>query len=212
MLDPVVLEEAGDLAGKRVLDVGCGEGRFCRMAAARGAMAFGLDPTRPLIERAHRANVGRYAVADGVSLPLASSSFDVVIAYLVLIDIPDYRRAIHEMARVLRPGGKLVIANLNSFATTGNNPWHKDEAGRILHLKVEDYFEEKAERVRWADIEIINFHRPMEDYMTALLSQGLVLRSFREPRPTEQAVELAPRLRPTRRVPIFHVMTWERMK
>src|SRR3954470_18411537 len=52
LLDPAVLAECGDLQGKRVLDAGCGEGRFCRILAGRGAQAVGLDPIAPLLDAA----------------------------------------------------------------------------------------------------------------------------------------------------------------
>src|SRR3954464_7709862 len=84
LLDPAVLAECGDLQGKRVLDVGCGEGRFSRLLAARGAYAVGLDPIAPLLEAALASRVGneRYILGAGERLPFGNASFDIVVFYL----------------------------------------------------------------------------------------------------------------------------------
>ena len=112
LLDKPMIRMCGDLGGRSVLDVGCGEGRFCRMLASLGAVTTGLDPTEPLLETAKaRHPGGRYLPGYGDHLPFQDSSFDVVVFYLTLIDILDFRKAIGEGARVLKPGGRMVIGN-----------------------------------------------------------------------------------------------------
>src|SRR6266571_3559543 len=73
LLDPVVLEEAGEVAGERVLDVGCGEGRFSRLLVARGAHTVGVDPIRLMLKAARRRAGAheQYALAAGEALPFA---------------------------------------------------------------------------------------------------------------------------------------------
>ncbi|HEX5139428.1 MAG TPA: methyltransferase domain-containing protein, partial [Dehalococcoidia bacterium] len=73
LLDPVMLAEAGDVSGTRILDLGCGEGRFSRLLAERGAVTVGIDPIRRLIEEARsRAKPAeQYAIASGEELPFA---------------------------------------------------------------------------------------------------------------------------------------------
>ena len=63
-------------------------------------------------------------------LPWDHNAFDLVASYLSLIDIPDIEAAIAEMARVLNPGGTLLIANLNSFSTAASG-WVKADRGEI---------------------------------------------------------------------------------
>ncbi len=146
----------------------------------------------------------------GEALPFSEASLDLVVSYLTLIDIPDFRAAISEMARVLRPGGRLLIANLQSFATTLPAPWQRDEFGQKTHFAVDDYFSEHANRAEWGGISILNWHRPLEAYMTAFLGAGLILRAFEEPRPAPEAVALHPSMRDEERVPLFYVLAWER--
>ncbi len=71
LLDPVMLRLCGDVAGRRVLDLGCGEGRFCRMLAAQGAETIGVDLIREMVATAleRDENGQRYVQASAEALP-----------------------------------------------------------------------------------------------------------------------------------------------
>lgn len=208
VLDPVMLPRALARGPRRMLDVGCGEGRFCRMLAAHGVPATGLDPTPALIAAA-RARDARSAYIQGMAehLPFASDSFDLVVSYLSLIDIDDVRAGIAEMSRVLAPGGTLLIANLTSLNTAGGEDgWATDEHGVRLHYKVDDYLRESAMRIDYRGIRVRNHHRPLRTYFKALLDQGLTLTHFDEPSPAADAP--ASRAQRYVRAPWFLVMEW----
>lgn len=211
LLDPPMLRLAGEVAGLNVCDVDCGEGRFCRMLSDRGAKVMGLEPTRRLVEEARRRDPrGRYVEAGAEEIPMKSESFDLVVSYLVLIDIPDYRAAIAEMARVARPGGRILVANLNSFCTTRKNAWVRNEFGEPLYVAVDDYFRERGERVVWGGIEVVNHHRPFQSYMRAFIDAGLRLIDFEEPAIRPEDASASPGMADALRVPLFHVMQWRR--
>jgi ubiquinone/menaquinone biosynthesis C-methylase UbiE len=109
VLDPVMLCRVAEGRFERALDVGYGEGRFCRMLSAAGLAATGIDPTGPLIETARQRDPsGDYRLGGAGELEFEAASFDLVVSYLTLIDIADFRAAIDEMARVLKPGGSLL--------------------------------------------------------------------------------------------------------
>ena len=117
----VIFELAGALRGKRVLDVGTGDGGYAIEAATRGAVVTGLDEDRAMLEaaRARAAERGvALALVDGnaVALPFADASFDVVLAVTVLCFVDDAGPAVRELARVLTPGGRLVIGELARFS------------------------------------------------------------------------------------------------
>jgi ubiquinone/menaquinone biosynthesis C-methylase UbiE len=209
LLDAVMLDHCGDVSGREALDIGCGEGRFCRMLAARGARTVGVEPTEGLRSAAMlRHPEGEYVDGFAERLPFVDNRFDLVVNYLVLIDVTDFRASIEEMARVLRPGGRAVVANLLPFATMGR--WVRDDQRRPLHRTVDNYFEERCERYAWGRIEIVNWHRPLESYMQAFISSGLNLKEYREPCPTPDAVALHPSMSNETRVPLFHTMVWEK--
>ena len=208
VLDPVMLPRTLAAAPANALDVGCGEGRFCRMLCARGVAAIGVDPTTALIATARaRGGGARYVQGRAERLPFPGVSFDAVISYLSLIDIPDVVAAIPEMARVLRPGGTLLIANLNSFNTASlESGWVKDAEGRRLYYTLDNYLTEHTMWVEYRGIRVRNHHRPLNTYLRALLDAGLTLTYFDEPRPSEDAP--AARAANYVRAPWFLVMEW----
>jgi SAM-dependent methyltransferase len=209
VLDPVMLPLALARGAKSALDVGCGEGRFCRMLNAKGIATTGVDPTAALVAHACAADVngGVYLEAAAESLPFENESFDLVVSYLALIDIPDYAAGIAEMVRVLKPGGALLIANLNGFNTAGaETGWMRGALGKLLYYPVDHYLDERAFWTEWRGIRIVNHHRPLQAYMQALLREGMKLTHFEEPAPIAGAPqEKAERYR---RAPWFLVMEW----
>lgn len=207
LLDPIMLTLC-ETTGKTALDIGCGQGRFCRMLTERGASAIGIDPIRAMIEEASRLG-GTYLVADAQALPFQAEAFDVTVSYLALIDIPDFDSAIREMARVTARGGFLVIATVHPM-TTSIPYWHKDSDGNRIYWRVDRYFEERCERVSWSGIDVSNWHRPMERYMGSLIGSGLILDTFIEPKPTARQVDERPSLADQVRVPNFVVMRWRK--
>jgi SAM-dependent methyltransferase len=208
VLDRPMIGRVRDRGFRRALDVGCGEGRFCRMLGPLGIKAVGIDPTTALIAQARAQDPsGEYHLGKAEALDLANRSFDLVVSYLTLIDIPDIRTAISEMNRVLQPGGTLLIANLTGLVTAGPpNGWVHDQDGEA-RFYVDRYMEEHADWFSWRSIRIQNWHRPLSTYMTLLLDQGLVLRHFSEPVP---AGGDPARAEMHRRVPYFVMMEWQK--
>lgn len=185
VLDPAFLSFVATLEPCAALDVGCGEGRLCRKLSARGFAPVGLDPTPELLARARTLDPGGSFVEAGAeAMPFADNAFPLVISCLSLIDIPDYRAAIAEMARVLAPGGHLWIANLTSWNTAGSTlglGWLPERANQPAAFGLDHYLEERSAEEAWRGIRVINHHRPLSAYLQALLAQGLVLAAFDEP-------------------------------
>jgi ubiquinone/menaquinone biosynthesis C-methylase UbiE len=131
---------AGRLAGKRVLDVGTGDGTYAVEAAARGAIVTGLDSEQEMLEAAARRAAQRQICltlrrASAARLPFDAGSFDVVLAVTVLCFVPDALPAVREMARVLVPRGRCVLGDLARFSIwaaerrlrgwCGAQPWRR---------------------------------------------------------------------------------------
>jgi SAM-dependent methyltransferase len=208
VMDPAMLGRLEGRRFERALDVGCGEGRFCRLLRARGVPVVGIDPTERLLQEARKRHPdGDYRLARAEHLPFPDHSFDLAVSYVTLVDIADFRGAIRELARVLRSGGTLLIANLNSFISTSPDGWFRDRDGQRLHFPVDRYLEEFATWPEWAGIRIENWHRPLSAYMDALLGSGFQLRFFDEPRPASGDIA---RQDYYRRAPWFLVMEWQR--
>jgi hypothetical protein len=111
---------------------------------------------------------------------------------------------------VLKPKGRLIVANLHPIVTSVSEGWVKDSKGKKLYYPVDRYFEERAEAVAWCGIAVDNWHRPLANYMAEFLGCGLKLLKYLEPTPIKQAIQNAPNLRDCSRVPVFNVMSWEK--
>ncbi|MCK6450989.1 MAG: class I SAM-dependent methyltransferase [Alphaproteobacteria bacterium] len=118
----LILELVGDVAGRRVLDVGCGDGALAVELSQRGAAVAGIDSSRAMIEAARRLAERRrvdidFRAATAERLPFPAEQFDVVVAVTILCFVEDAAPVFREMARVLRPGGRLVIGELGKWSS-----------------------------------------------------------------------------------------------
>ncbi len=115
----LILQAAGETATGSVLDDGCGVGIYLEHLAAKASRALGvefdLERATEAGRRVHRAasGLGLVAQASAERLPYPAAAFDLVLSHEVLEHIPDDRRAVEEILRVLRPGGRLILFTPN---------------------------------------------------------------------------------------------------
>jgi ubiquinone/menaquinone biosynthesis C-methylase UbiE len=108
--------------GQQALDVGCGTGHQMAMLRDLGYEVAGVDGSPSMLDHARRNNpASELREGDVEALPFPDASFDQVLCIEVLRYLPDPRRSIQEMARVLRPGGRCLatatpLLNLNGYA------------------------------------------------------------------------------------------------
>ncbi len=205
MLDSWMLDALGDIPGRRVLDIGCGEGRFSRLLAELGADVTGVDLTEPLIDRARGLAAGNetYLVGDAEELAgLADDSFDLAVSYIVLVDLLDYRRSIKAAYRVLRPGSKFIVCNVHPLRSAVPMGWI-NQAGRKLFYPVDNYTREGAREFTWWGRSFVNMHRTLSSYVTAFLESGFVLEGLQEPTPSEEQLAQNPTFDDEFRAPNF---------
>jgi ubiquinone biosynthesis O-methyltransferase len=118
----LILELVGDVSGCRVLDVGCGDGEFAVELERRGAIVVGIDASAEMIVAAKGRSKSQNAdidfqVAMADHLPFPAGHFDVVTAITILCFVDDAAPVFQEIARVLRPGGRLLIGELGKRST-----------------------------------------------------------------------------------------------
>ena len=144
-----------EVAGKRVLDVGCGTGRVSQLVAKRGAsrvigVDFSVNMLRSARIQVHSYSTVTLAAAEAIALPFAEETFDVVTCSLMMGHLEKIEPAIAELARVARRGGSLLVSDFHpyahllgwkrSFRDTRNGGAEEIHIRNYLHLH-EDYFQ-----------------------------------------------------------------------
>lgn len=208
ILDKPMLERAVKAKPTNMLDIGCGDGRFCRMLKQYGVQRTGIDPVQNFVDFARQRDPeGQYDNGFAESLPYTDGEFDLAVFYLILIDIDDMQQAISEAARVLRPNGTLLIANLTSFSTAnGSLGWITSTDGDPF-FPIVNYHEPRRDWFEWGGLRIRNWHRPLSDYMSTLLENGMTLKYFDEPTPTGGTPESIEKYKKN---PFTMMMEWQK--
>ncbi len=119
--------------GDRVLDLACGTGDFSEMCRAAGAAAVGLDFSRGMLEVAgQRAPEGAWVQGDALRLPLADGSFDAAVSGFALRNFVSIPPVLHELARVLKPGGRLGLLEVDRPANRAVRAGHSLYFNRVV--------------------------------------------------------------------------------
>ena len=206
LLDHAILKACGDIAGLRILDSGCGEGRFCRLLVDLGAAyVLGLDTCEPLIQAARELSTGseEYRVEDVQKMgSVEDGTFDLAISYLNQCDLPDFESNTRQVFRTLKPGGRFVIANLHPMRSAAGG-WLKDEAGNKIHAILDHYFDESERHWEIWGKPLTNFHRMLSTYHDGYMNAGFEIARIIEPMVSPEDLEKYPELEDERRVPNF---------
>jgi len=192
LTDAAVLRALQPGRGETVLDAGCGEGYLTRRLAGRGVNAVGVDRSAALIEAAvaagrpgrNRAGSARFLLGDLRALPLPGGRFDAVLCNHSLNELRVLRPAFAEFARVLRPGGRLVVLMLHPCFYGG-----RDRSGRRAVIDTERYFAPRRVEQRFnvsglrSPVPTVIWLRPLESYFAPLAEAGFCVDGLWEPRP-----------------------------
>lgn len=175
----------GEVAGRRVLEVGCGSAPCARYLRHRGAEVVALDLSAGMLAHA-RAAAARTGIAvplvqaDACELPFAPGAFDIAFsAFGAIPFVADSARLMREVARVLRPGGRWV------FAVNHPMRWaFPDDPGPRGLTVIQSYFD----RSPYVEVDAaeepvyVEHHRTMGDRIRELVAAGFVLLDVIEPR------------------------------
>ena len=198
---PTLMGLIGDLEGRRVCDLACGQGVVARLLARRGAETTGVDISRRLLDIARRYERDEplglsYVLGDAQNLEkIEDASFDGVVCNLGLMDIPDLNACLRSVARALRPRGWFVFSVTHPCFLTPHSPrWTRDEGGAIS-LEVNGYFAEgywRSHSPNGIRGKVGSYHRTLSSYVNALTTAGLELEQLDEPRAAGTVAERFP--------------------
>lgn len=170
--------------GRLTVDVGCGEGRLGRDLMGLGHRVLALDAS-PTLARACAGHPLRQTtvVADAARLPLRPAVADLVVAFMSLHDVDDYRSAVREAARVLRAPGRLCVALVHPINSAGRFEGRRGDVNAPFVIRgsyLESFrYRERAERDDLG-MTFHSEHRPLEAYSRALEEAGFLIEAIRE--------------------------------
>jgi SAM-dependent methyltransferase len=191
--------------GRRTLEIGCGEGRVSRDLRARGHDLVAIDASPTLVSLAQQADrQGRYQRADATDLPFEDGAFDLVVAYMMLMDVEDMPAAVREAARVLQPGGRFCAGVTHPLADAGGFESREDGARFVItgSYLAPRRIEVPVERGGLA-FTFTGWAYPLESYARAFESAGLVIERLREPPRPRRSPERTAGAERWRRIPNF---------
>lgn len=183
---PAILDLAGEVSGRRILDVGCGTGPIFEALRERGAIVTGADPSVKMLELA-RKRLGEDAALQQADLndplPFADNAFDDVVACLVLHYLEDWTAPLAELRRVLAPGGRLIVAVNHPYVYKVSYPDRDYFSTHEWGLEC-DFDGQKVVLSQW--------HRPMPALIAAFVDAGFRISVLSEPPPAPDAYERFP--------------------
>lgn len=167
-------------AGGRALDAGCGTGRHAEFLAALGYDTIGVDATPGMLDVA-RVRVPDVELREGrlEALPVADESVDLAIAALAVCHVPDLEPVLRELARVVRPGGSVVISDPHPTTVA---------LGGVAGFRPREVDPAEGFTLRY----VLNLHHPLHTYVNAAVAAGLRVEECREPTFPESAIEMNP--------------------
>jgi len=199
-----------DLRGRKILDLGCGYGWFCRWACNKGAAeVLGIDVSEKMLARA-RADTKDAAItyqrADMESPALPGEAFDLVYSSLALHYVEDLNQLMSQVYRSLVPGGSLVFSAEHPIYTAPAEPkWSLDAAGHKI-WPVDHYLDEGPRSTDWLAPGVIKQHRTIATTINLLLRAGFAISHLEEWGPSEEQIRAHPNFADERHRPPFLIV------
>jgi ubiquinone/menaquinone biosynthesis C-methylase UbiE len=188
---PAVEALMGEVAGRRVCDLACGQGRVARYLADLGASVTGVDLSERLLDIARRREAEEprgieYLHGDARNLAgVAGDSFEIVVCHMALMDIADLDPMLRSVARIVRPDGCFVFSIIHPCYNPPRSGEMAAEDGMVR--TVGGYWEEgywRSEARTGPPGKVGSYHRTLSTYVNALTDAGLMVERMSEPRAT----------------------------
>ena len=197
---PELLNVIGDIQGKHVCDLACGQGVIARQLAHMGASVVGVDIAEKMLEYARRDEeteplgiVYLHDDAQTVS-SIADATFDGTICNMSLMDVTDISATFHSVRRILREDGWFVFSITHPCFQTPVSTWANAEDGAVCR-EVRGYFAEgfwRSDNPQGVRGQVGAYHRMLSTYLNALAEAGFLLERLVEPQATGQIAASIP--------------------
>jgi SAM-dependent methyltransferase len=217
---PALLAACGDVAGRRALDLGCGQGWFSRRLAAHGARVVGIDLSSAQIDNARRHEAAHplgivYERRDAVRIAerWPPGSFDLIAACMSLHDTAHAGAILRAARQILAADGRIAFSITHPVTSGPDTGWTRAPDGSKGARWLDRYFETGPAVLHWRMARLPRhwstpqWHRTLSEWSALVRAAGLTIDQLDEPQPTPDQIARDPRLEPARRVPYFLIVT-----
>ncbi len=188
----------GSVAGKRLLDLGCGYGENCRCFSQMGCIrVVGIDISQRMLEIAQAEN--RAPNIQYMNMPMENVSsidecFDIVVSSLAMHYVQNYDLLLKDLYALLNPGGILVFSQEHPLTTAplAGAKWIKGADGKVDHYRLTDYSRTGKRTVSWMVDGVIKYHRTFSELINGLINAGFVISEMEEPVPSAETIQRLP--------------------
>ena len=190
---PNLIRMLGEIKGKHVLDLACGQGYFSRAMRAESATVVGVDISKELIALAQQKNkdskqkIDFFASSADDLFMVKDKSQDIVVCVLAIQNIEKLNDTIRECSRVIKPHGKLyLVMNHPAFRIPQASDWGFDEENNIQYRRMDQYLSEAKIKIDMTPGEKVHkkftysFHRPLQVYIKALSRNNFMISRLEE--------------------------------
>ncbi|MBO1908379.1 class I SAM-dependent methyltransferase [Microvirga sp. 3-52] len=203
-----------DLVGRRIVDLGCGYGWFCRWAREHGAKrVLGLDVSERMLARAAEMTSDpgiTYRRADLERLDLGDQQFDFAYSSLALHYIGNLSGLLAEIHRALAPGSRFVFSVEHPIVTAPEKAgWSLGPDGRRT-WPVDSYQKEGPRRTNWLADGVIKQHRTLGTTLNLLIRLGFAIAHVEEWAPSDAQIAARPEWAEERERPMFLLVAVQR--
>ena len=199
MEQPKMQKLMPDSKGKAILDIGCDYGHNCLHFAENGAAhVTGIDISEKMLKEARRNYahpVITYMRMDMAELGTLNNSYDLVYSSLAFHYAEDFPALVHDIYKLLRPGGILLFSQMHPIITAtydGKGHYNHDAHGDCISYTFSDYGREGKRSGFWYVDNVENYHRMMGTIITTLAHTGFFVEDMVETLPDEHALQECP--------------------
>jgi SAM-dependent methyltransferase len=205
MEKPEILELIGEVAGRRVIDLGCGDAQIGRELLAAGAASYmGVEPSQNMLQLAGETLAGTtgQVVAGTIERWTAPpASADLVISRLALHYVENVEETFCRAFEALAPGGRLAFSVEHPVISSCNRSLGDD--GTRRDWIVDDYHRSGRREIRWLGQDLVKYHHTVEEFFGGLQRAGFTVEALREGRPRRERFLREETYLRRQRIPLF---------
>lgn len=202
---PVFMELLGDVQGKKILDLGCGDGSFGIQMIEAGCKEYvGVEGSKNMFQMASdnlKGTSHRLHLSTLESFNYPVNEYDCVTSRLVIHYIEDTDTLFQQIYQTIKPNGKLVISVQHPILTSSIK---SAESNNEKSNWVVDHYFKNGKRIEpWIGENVVKYHRTIEDYFNSLQKAGFIIDKLAEGKPSENYFDSVEEYNRRLRIPLF---------